>query len=209
MPEAQEGPTRFVALDSALILAASGAVLYFIGMIFRIARLAAIGIPLDFAREWSLQEYLLTGGVAVLVLLPAIVIVDFVLAVFAPLRGRLLSSLKSMSRLRLTIFILYALFLVAVPIVPVARLLAHTDTHYRVVGVVPKPGVALGPVVNGAYYISSTEHEIILSDRWADPNAKIVIVARDAFAEMVLSQERAGSPAASKTVTGSKTITGK
>jgi hypothetical protein len=72
---------------------------------------------------------------------------------------------------------------------PIAHMLAHTTTHYRVTHLVLKPGVKLDiPAVN-AYYVSGTDTDIVLMDRWADPGANIVVLARSDVTAMVLRRE--------------------
>jgi len=177
--------------DSALIVAVASALLYFFGIAFRIIRLNEIGVPVDFARQWSLQEYVLSGGVFLAILAPFLAFPDLALAMWPTGRQRLLSMVASLSLFRALVLSVYAVFLGLIIIFPIARLLAHTSTHYRVSSIVLKSGKPSALLPQNAYYVSGTEKELVFVDKWADPRANLIIIARDEVAELQLRRETA------------------
>jgi len=193
MNETVSDSRRRLVLDSAVLVTLTAAVLYFFGMFFRIARLEEIGVPWDFARQWSLQEYALAGGVFAALLSPVVLVFDAVLAIAKHTRSRLAAVISHISPLRIVLLLLYTALASALIMLPLARGLAHTLVHYRVVEVTPRSGTGLAIPIMNTFYVTSNDREFVFVDKWADPRANLIIVPRDQVGTIVLRREMSSS----------------
>ena len=182
-----QGPARRVVIDSALAATLSAATLYILGSAFRLVRLEEIGVPFEFVRQWSVQEYTLAGGLFLAGLAPLFFFVDLILIAFPRTRGRIVEALPRLSYRRVVLLTLYVIAAALLIIVPIAKHFAHTNIHYRVVNLTPSAGIANIPVLN-TYYVSSTDHDMVFIQKWADPNSALIIIPRDKIAAVVLKR---------------------
>jgi hypothetical protein len=196
MSQTSQAPARHMVIDSALLATFCAATLYILGSAFRLVRLEEIGVPFEFVRQWSVEEYTLAGGLFLAGLAPLFFVVDLILVAFPRIRDRIVEALPRLSYRRIVLLVLYVIAGALLMIVPIAKRFAHTNVHYRVVNVTPSAGIANIPVLN-MYYVSSTDHDMVFIQKWADPSSALIIIPRDKIAAVVLKRTdmlASGSP---------------
>lgn len=190
MSESGDRPTRQIVLDSALLVTFGATILYILGTAFRLVRLNEIGVPFEFVRQWSVQEYTLAGGLFIAGLAPLFLIADVLLTAFPAGRRRVFAAIARPSYARIALLGLYLVFIALLVIIPVGKRFAHTTVHYRVVKFVPAAGISDIPVLN-TYYVSSNDRDVVFMQRWADPNSPLIIVPRERLAAVELRRDTA------------------
>jgi hypothetical protein len=173
--------------DSAVVITGLSVLLFVWGFSFEAFAALYLGVPLDFASERSLQEYLLTGGfVALFFYAPAVLVV---LVIARAARAFLRTRHVGMKPFKWPKAIPLAIYLLVVSIgalVPLSRYIVRSAPKERVMRLTPIAGVVFQTDYAGWYLVAVADQSLVLIDRPTQKGAFIRVLKRDEVLEIQL-----------------------
>jgi hypothetical protein len=176
-----------LAIDSALVVACGTAVLYFLGDAIRTIRFRLLGVPWDFVRQLPVQDNIREG--AVLALMASLIILPLTASAFV--RSYVVGSLRTAPPSALFRWSVVAFILALGLAAAVAWRQIHDESRrLRVQQVVFKDPLRDSTKFVGLYYASSSDHDMVLIDRWGDESGKVTLIAREEIVEIRFAHEQ-------------------